>query len=67
MFVSNKALNGRNLVINFYIWGEERKRHQLVEEEDQKGTATAITSFGMPLVPVLYFKYLGRALPALYE
>ena len=59
MFVSNKALNGRNLVTNFYIWGEERKRHQLAEEEAHEGTETTITSYCIPLPPVNLFKLLG--------
>ena len=59
MFVSQKALNGRHLSNDFYIWGEERKRHQLEEEEAQEGTETATTSYGMPLSPANLFKLLG--------
>ena len=56
MFVSYKTLNVQHLETEFCRWGEERKWCRLAEKEVRSGTATAITAYGIPLVPVASFK-----------
>ena len=62
MFVPQMALNGRNPSTDIFRWGEERKCHQLAEEEARAGESTALSAYKIPLVPVSYSKYLWRAL-----
>ena len=59
MFVSNKALNSRHLTVAFCIRGAERKRCCLLDEEAQAVVEEAFKSYGIPLVPVNSFRYLG--------
>ena len=60
MYMSHKALNDQHLSTAFFRWEEERKWHRLVEEEAWTGAEVDITSYGIPLSQVTYFKYLGR-------
>ena len=62
MFVPHKDLNFRNLTTEFFLRGEDRKRRCLVEEEERAGKYIEITTYGIPLYPVISFKYLGRVL-----
>ena len=62
MFVLHKALNSRHLTTAFFRQEEERKRLRLVKEEARSGSEVEITSYGIFLVPITYFKYLGRVL-----
>ena len=64
MFVSHKSLTGRRLATAFFWRGEEKKQRFLVEEEAWAGTELAIKDYGIPLVPVTSYKYLGRVLLA---
>ena len=49
MFVSHKAINGRNIAIDFCCREEKRKWHCLAEEEARSGKETAITAYEIPL------------------
>ena len=60
VFVSHKALSGRQLTTAFCQHGEERKQHRHVEEEAQKGTEAVTKAYGTLLAPVTLFKYLRR-------
>ena len=55
MCVSHKALYGRHMTTDFCGQVAERKWRRLAEEE-------AFTAYGIHLVPVTYFRYLGRVL-----
>ena len=58
MFVSHKALNGRQLATGLFFQVEEGKRRILAEEEARAGATTVITTYGISLSPVSSLKYL---------
>ena len=64
MFVTQKALNGRNLVTAVCQRVMYMKWCRLTEEEAQVGAERALTSYGVTLSQVNSFNYLGRVLAA---
>ena len=64
MFVSHKDLNVLNITTYLFRRGLDIKWRRLAEEEARAGDETVITSYGIPLLPVTSFKYLGQILTA---
>ena len=62
MFVTQKALNSRQIPMAFCRRLMESKWRRLVEEEAREGTERALTAYGFPLSQVTSVKYLGRVL-----
>ena len=52
------------MTMDFFLRGEERKRHRLAGEEARLGAETALTAYGTPIAQVTLFKYLGKILTA---
>ena len=50
--------------MEFFRQGEERKWIRLAEEEVRAGEEAEIKAYGIPLDPVLSFKYLRRFISA---
>ena len=61
------SLNGQNLTIYFFQWGEERKRNCLADEEARAGSEAETTAYGIPLAPITSFKYIRRVLLEAYD
>ena len=64
-FVLQQALNGWYHSIDLCHQVEERKCHQLAEDEARAGAATVLTAYGLPINPVSFFKYIGIILSSL--
>ena len=64
MFVSHKALNGRNLMTDFCKRRAERKWCRLAEEEARAGEEADIITYGILLDPITVFRYLRIVLLA---
>ena len=62
MFVSQKALNNRHLLVAFCCRVEESNKCRMAEEKAREGTERLITDYSIPLSPFTSFKYLGRFL-----
>ena len=62
MYVLQRSINGRHPSTDLCCRGEERKCHQLAEEEAIVGAATEISAYVSPLAPIYSFNYLGRVL-----
>ena len=62
MFVLHKALNVWHLTKAFYRWVVDRNRHHLTEQKAREGVDAEITAYGILLIPVTPFKYLGIVL-----
>ena len=62
MLVPWRALNGRHLVTAHCTKGEEIKQLRMAEEEIRESAERAFQEYGIPLVTVTSFKYLGRVL-----
>ena len=67
IFVLQWALNFRHPSTDLFRRVEERKHHRLAADEARVGSATALTAYGIPLVPISSFKYLGITLLASYD
>ena len=61
------SLNGQNLTIAFFQWGEERKQNCLADEKARAGSEEEITAYGIPLAPITSFKYIRRVLLEAYD
>ena len=59
MLVPWKDLNGTHKHTSHCKWGVERKRRQLVAEEDREVTTWDFSAYGRPLEMVTAFRYLG--------
>ena len=62
MMVTRKGLNGMHRRMAHCTWGAERKRQQLLAEEEREVTARAFSSYGSPLEMLTSFNYLGRVI-----
>ena len=67
MFVTWQILNVKHQAAEICVRGEEQNRGRKWGEESRISTEVAFQDYGIPLVAVSEFKYLGRILTVLDE